>query len=247
MSIKVIQAVWDHSASKGNDRLILLAIADRADHDGRGCWKGKERLAAMANCGRSTATDAIARLEELVGVLGVPELVVTRRAGKSSEYRVVLPGVGGQDLAGPDPGRGPESGPPGGQTGARPVGSPSSRDTSIDPSSDPNPSAGSSAPAPSEPFGGDPIKAKADEISRAFWERKDPKPLVPFVGIRKIVESALRAHWPPSTVAEGLDRCDAISRNSLERAMTKIRGQRPGQSPPRPAGPPARLDHSRLG
>lgn len=105
-----------------------------------------------------------------------------------------------------------------------------------------------SSGTPSEPFGGDPIKAMADRIAREFWESRNPKPLTPFLGIRKIVETALRAHWPPRVVREGLDRVDGgISGAALERVMTKVMGTKPGAQSQRPTGPPARLDHGRLG
>lgn len=80
-------AVFDHSESTGSDRLVLLVIADRSDDSGRGCWRGKESIAHMARVDRATVTRSIARLEAL------GELVVDRRPGRTSEYRISLPGV----------------------------------------------------------------------------------------------------------------------------------------------------------
>ena len=89
MSVRALTAVWDHSRARLADRLVLLAIADAVNHDGRGCWRGKETLARMAKVSRSTVTRSIATLEEL------GELHVERRPGRSSLYTVTLPGVGG--------------------------------------------------------------------------------------------------------------------------------------------------------
>jgi hypothetical protein len=38
MSVKVMSWVWDHSRAEGTDRLVLLAIADSAEHDGSDAW-----------------------------------------------------------------------------------------------------------------------------------------------------------------------------------------------------------------
>lgn len=109
MSVRVMTAVFDHSQSRLADRLVLLVIADRSDDDGTGCYRGKESIARMAHVSRSTVTESLAALEAL------GELVIEHRAGRTSQYRVLLPGVGqnpadpeiegGQDLAGGSAGR----------------------------------------------------------------------------------------------------------------------------------------------
>lgn len=87
MSIRVMTAVFDYSQSTGSDRLVLLVIADRAHDDGTGCWRSKDSIARMARVSRTTVTESIKRLEAL------GELIVDRRPGTTSLYRVNLEGV----------------------------------------------------------------------------------------------------------------------------------------------------------
>ncbi len=53
MSVKVMGLVWD-TELPGNLKLLLLAYADAAEHDGTEIWPGRKRLASM--CGVSVAT-----------------------------------------------------------------------------------------------------------------------------------------------------------------------------------------------
>jgi len=120
MSVRLMTAVFDHSASRLADRLVLLVIADSAHDDGTGCFRGKESIARMAGVSRTTVTEAIGRLEAL------GEIVVERRPGRSSLYSVVLPGVG-QNPAGsvgqnPAQGRPPVRPTPGHPSGRDPLG-----------------------------------------------------------------------------------------------------------------------------
>lgn len=190
-----MQAVFDHSESTGSDRLLLLAIADACDHDGTGCWKGKETLAAMARVSRATATRSIARLVQL------GELEVAERAGTSSLYSVLLPGLGAAQSE------------PGGRLTREPGGgSPVSRDPSTTrPDQDPEPRAA----RPNEP--------EADRIAREWWESHTPRPLGSFVGLRKIVEEALDRGNAAARVAVALRRCgNAVpSRPVLARELAR--------------------------
>ena len=62
MSVKVMQWVWDHAADvRGNDLLVLLALADWANEAGR-CWPSVARLAAKARVGERTAQYSVRRL-----------------------------------------------------------------------------------------------------------------------------------------------------------------------------------------
>jgi Helix-turn-helix domain len=44
MSIRVMTAIWDHSRYEGGDPLVLLALADWADDQGR-CWPSVPSIA----------------------------------------------------------------------------------------------------------------------------------------------------------------------------------------------------------
>ena len=56
--------VWEHSDTSGNDRLVLLALADDADDSGGSCYPSLRRLAAKVRVHTSTISAAIRRLEE---------------------------------------------------------------------------------------------------------------------------------------------------------------------------------------
>lgn len=86
MSVRVMSWVFEHSESTGNDRLILLAIADRCDDDGGNCWKSTERLGLKARVSKRTAQRCIDHLVEM------GELMVTLRPGTTSVLSVVMEG-----------------------------------------------------------------------------------------------------------------------------------------------------------
>lgn len=92
MSVQAINAVFSHSKSHGVARLVLLAIADRADEAGR-AYPGTTDICLRTNCSRRAVISA---RQELVA-LG--ELVVEHGGGSSDEgrhsnrYRINLPPV----------------------------------------------------------------------------------------------------------------------------------------------------------
>lgn len=83
MSNLALNAVFERSTSTGIARLVLLAIADRADASGR-AWCGSADIAARANIGRNNVPRALRSL----GDSG--ELVLERRAGPKccNVYRI---------------------------------------------------------------------------------------------------------------------------------------------------------------
>lgn len=86
MSLACMVWVLYHSAAEGNDRLVLLSIADEADDDGRNAFPGVERIADKARVHPSTAMRAVARLE------ATGELLVRRpdRNGRGRHNRYVV-------------------------------------------------------------------------------------------------------------------------------------------------------------
>lgn len=70
MSIRVIQWVWDHSQSVGNDRLVLLAIADCANERGENAYPAILTLAKKCNISERTVQRSIKQLKA-IGELGV--------------------------------------------------------------------------------------------------------------------------------------------------------------------------------
>lgn len=92
MSVKVIAAVWDHSWARGVDRLVLLSIADNAQHDGGGAYPSRAEIARKALIAPSTVQAAVKRLVEL-GELEVEPRGWTPAGRRSNGYRVLLPGL----------------------------------------------------------------------------------------------------------------------------------------------------------
>jgi len=86
MSIAVMNWVWANSPTSGNERLVLLALADACSRDdGTGCWPSAATIARKANISARTVRRVITRLE------GEGHVVVHRgggRAGSTNSYRI---------------------------------------------------------------------------------------------------------------------------------------------------------------
>lgn len=96
MSLKCQSWVYEHSEATGNDRLVLLAIADEADDDGTNAYPGIDRIAHKARVNKRTTMRCIERLEE-AGELLV-ERPDVRGRGRYNTY-VVLMGRNGDTLS----------------------------------------------------------------------------------------------------------------------------------------------------
>src|SRR5258708_5321453 len=79
--------VWANSRASGNERLVLLALADACSRDdGTGCWPSAATIARKANISDRTVRRVIARLE------AEGQVVVHRgggRTGSPNSYTVV--------------------------------------------------------------------------------------------------------------------------------------------------------------
>jgi hypothetical protein len=86
MSLKAMTAVWEDSQARGNDRLVLLAIADAASgDDGTGAFPAQETLAMKAGISVRTVQRCIANLMEQ------DELRVNRETTRqTNSYTVVV-------------------------------------------------------------------------------------------------------------------------------------------------------------
>jgi hypothetical protein len=92
MSVRVMGYVWDYSEAHGLTRLVMLALADHADHEGE-CWPSVETIARKCRVGRRTVQRALDEAEaagELVRVSGGGR-------GQSNRYRVLPVVVDNQD------------------------------------------------------------------------------------------------------------------------------------------------------
>lgn len=98
MSIRCQNWVYEYSEATGNDRLVLLAIADEADDDGTNAFPGIKRIAHKARVPERTVMRSLERLEAS-GYLVVhrPE---QRGRGRFNSYVVAM------DNGNPDPRKG---------------------------------------------------------------------------------------------------------------------------------------------
>lgn len=88
MSVRVLSWVLDNSEAPGNDRLVLIAIADEADDDGANAYPSIDRIARRARVNKRTTMRALERLEAS-GELVVDRPLVTGR-GHHNRYAVVM-------------------------------------------------------------------------------------------------------------------------------------------------------------
>lgn len=87
MSVRMISRVWDYSAQKGNDLLMLLAIADFADDDGN-AYPAVSTLATKCRMKPRNANLILAAIK------ASGELEVRQNEGPNgtNRYRIILPG-----------------------------------------------------------------------------------------------------------------------------------------------------------
>lgn len=86
MSVKAMTWVWDHSKSKKNERLVLLAIADCASEDGSNAYPSIAELMRKTGLSERGVQGAIGNLVRL------GELFVAANAGPRgcNRYRVIM-------------------------------------------------------------------------------------------------------------------------------------------------------------
>lgn len=83
-------AVWNHSQTRGDARLVLLAIADQAKKNGTGAWPSIRTLAGMTHLEDRSVQRIIRKITEL-GELRVHEGLGPKG---TNLYDIVLPGLG---------------------------------------------------------------------------------------------------------------------------------------------------------
>lgn len=82
MSVKAMNWVWECSQAVGNNRLVLLAIADRCQENGAGAWPALEDLQAKTLLSESTVRRCIQAL------IKSGELETKARKGRTNTYRI---------------------------------------------------------------------------------------------------------------------------------------------------------------
>lgn len=101
MSIKYMSSVWDHAKLNGNELLLLLALADYADGEGR-CWPKVATLAKRIRVSKRqtqrylanlAANGYITRVVNPPGVSGKPTIYTIHPSGGRGDMTVARPGV----------------------------------------------------------------------------------------------------------------------------------------------------------
>jgi len=71
MSVQAMSWVFEHSAAQGAVRLVLLAIANHADKEGRHSWASVRQLGEEARCSERKVQYALRELEALGEIVNV--------------------------------------------------------------------------------------------------------------------------------------------------------------------------------
>ncbi len=82
MSIREMSRVWNDSEEKGNNLLLLLAIADNANDDGY-CFPGVSYLAKKTRQSKRTVVRMLSALEES------GEIAIIRKRSRGNHYMVL--------------------------------------------------------------------------------------------------------------------------------------------------------------
>lgn len=106
MSIKVMEWVWNNSSARDGQLLVLLAIADNANHEGDNAFPSIAELSRKSRLSQRGVRYALRGLEEAGSILTKPQA----GPGGCNRYRVVMDPAetaappadiaGGQDLQG---------------------------------------------------------------------------------------------------------------------------------------------------
>lgn len=86
MSVRVMSWIWDNSDTIGTARLLLLAIADNADHDGRNAWPSIATLVRKTRLSERTIQRTVKELE----AGGHIELIRGGGRGNTHLFRVLM-------------------------------------------------------------------------------------------------------------------------------------------------------------
>jgi hypothetical protein len=238
MSIAVMNWVWANSPTSGNERLVLLALADACSRDdGTGCWPSAATIARKANISDRTVRRVIARLE------AEGHVIVHRgggRAGSTNCYTVVTaihsPGhsVTPDDLSGGDTG----------DTPPRTQPCQGTPDTAVSP----DPPGNHQRTTPARPrgtsasaAGGDPLAAEIDAFFD-FLAGRSSLWVLPAAQRRKLapaVAAALAAGWTGAGLAELAGASTAGIRNPVAVLAARLsQAGRPSSGPARSARRP---------
>jgi len=239
VSIAVMNWVWANSPTSGNERLVLLALADACSRDdGTGCWPSAATIARKANISDRTVRRVVARLE------ADGHLVVHRgggRCGSTNSYTVV---TGDRVIHSPGQNDAPDN-LSGGDTGDIPPRTQPCQGTPVTAASaDPPGNRKGTAPARAIGEFRPPDKVEAAGVG-AFYSamaRRSERWLLTAAQRRKLapaIAAAFAAGWTPEGLAEFAGASTTGIRNPFAVLAARLSpGELPPSIRPRPARPP---------
>lgn len=118
MSVKVISRVWECSSHGGNELLVLLALADWADDDGRHIYPSVPRIAAKCKLTERGVRYILRKLEASGELITSMQSHRNKNRQMTNEYRIVLNQLRGANCAGGNKLPGANERPKGGQIDA---------------------------------------------------------------------------------------------------------------------------------
>ena len=237
MSAEATGWVFRHSPMLGTAFAVHLAIADSVNEaNGYQFWARQAWLAAKARTTRKTVWEALGKLEA-EGLLVLQQT----QAGGTNLYRLLMPAglpdrlakslpgpAGGATARSTQAGRGASPGRTGvlpgvtggatsGRKGVLPDVAHNPRGTQRNPTDNPAPigkPTGSGGAAAAEA-----MRVAADQLARADWERRDPKPVIKFPAFRARVLDALQAGYTPEQLANVLPGMTVFTRSTFDVAL----------------------------
>lgn len=182
MSVHVISWVLKHSEAKGSDRLVLIALADKASDDGTHAYPSVDTLARESRCSRRTVQSSLRKLEadgrlvcEGLGPRGQNRYVVIM-GGAQDSHPITDHDAGGAEVA------------PGGRRSRPKGGAEVAPEPSIEPSIEPS------------------------DLSSIFdhWRRAMAKPGAKFTaGRKRAIRARLREGYTAADLKRAIDGCAA--------------------------------------
>lgn len=222
MSIQAVAWVLENSESRGTARLVLIALANRAnpDHNWE-CWPAMRGLAKEAGvASTSTVHSALATLVDLAEI----KIVSPGDARHPGRYRMTFMqrSVGEHSsVREANAASSPERTQRSAQTEQN------RNEPELNRNSEPNGSVPSSRKKTNHP--------DANRVTRAWWDQREEKPLQPFVAVLGMVDKALKAGWDAEHVQTALASVSddpPVVTWKLEKALAATRRRTPKPGDP---------------
>jgi hypothetical protein len=208
--------------------LLLIAMADWANDEGRGIWPSMARIAARARVSERTAQRHLKLLCEAGVIARDPELNDPRYTAIHPRYRPSAWKLNLHVSRGDNLSTLPLRGYTGGTSGVTPASpNPSPNPTQAEPTvqrtSDQGLTVHDGGQKTSRPRLGEAERKAAEAVLKPWWERQEPRPLGNYVVARKAVAQAIAAGHAVQALQKALDHAHGggfiITEGTLQRAL----------------------------